>query len=110
MEVIDFLQKSGKGEGERGKGFVFFPSPLTFSLFPPLAKVVFARGLFVTNELGFSMNEFPFIRNLTMLVNRCVCFWLAVVKFDLINTLGLKQFNHIRSMMGVHIQKPHLPG
>jgi len=46
------LQKSGKGEGERGKGFLLSPSPvgelvepLTFSLFPTLAKVFFARGL-----------------------------------------------------------------
>jgi len=45
MLALDFLQKSGKGEGERGKGFVFSPSPLTFSLFPPLAKITFARGL-----------------------------------------------------------------
>ncbi|MBE8986912.1 hypothetical protein IQ275_06730 [Nostoc sp. LEGE 12450] len=43
-ELKDFLQKSGKGEGERGKGFVFSPSPLTFSLFPALAKSTFARG------------------------------------------------------------------
>ncbi|AUB42748.1 Transposase [Nostoc flagelliforme CCNUN1] len=27
--LVDFLQKSGKGEGERGKGFVFSLSPLT---------------------------------------------------------------------------------
>jgi len=32
----------GKGKGER---FGIFLSPLTFSLFPPLAKVFFARGL-----------------------------------------------------------------
>ncbi|AUB43973.1 hypothetical protein COO91_10187 (plasmid) [Nostoc flagelliforme CCNUN1] len=29
QSTVDFLQKSGKGEGERGKGFVFSPSPLT---------------------------------------------------------------------------------
>ncbi|PHJ57941.1 hypothetical protein VF14_25915 [Nostoc linckia z18] len=44
-ESIDFLHKSGKGEGGKGKGFVLSPSPLTFSLFPTLAKVFFARGL-----------------------------------------------------------------
>ncbi|MBD2411589.1 hypothetical protein FACHB389_33150 [Nostoc calcicola FACHB-389] len=37
-DTVDFLHKSGKGEGERGKGLVF-------SLFPPLAKSTFARGL-----------------------------------------------------------------
>ncbi|MBC1236836.1 hypothetical protein [Nostoc sp. 2RC] len=44
-QTLDFLHKSGKGAWGKGKGFVFSPSPLTFSLFPTLAKVFFARGL-----------------------------------------------------------------
>jgi hypothetical protein len=47
FKKLDFLQKSVKGEGERGKGMLFSLSPLTFSLFPPLAKNTFARGLLI---------------------------------------------------------------
>jgi hypothetical protein len=32
-QIIDFLQKSGKGEGERGKGLVFSFSPIKMSPF-----------------------------------------------------------------------------
>ncbi|OUL33473.1 hypothetical protein BV372_16340 [Nostoc sp. T09] len=41
---IDFLQKSVKGKGEKGKG-IQNPFPLTFSLSPLLQKYIFARGL-----------------------------------------------------------------
>ncbi|MEH2208813.1 MAG: hypothetical protein V7K53_32885 [Nostoc sp.] len=43
--IVDFLHKSGKREGGRAKGSVLSPSPLTFTLFPSLAKSTFARGL-----------------------------------------------------------------
>ncbi|OKH20541.1 hypothetical protein FACHB389_32655 [Nostoc calcicola FACHB-389] len=51
------MQKSGKGEGERGKGLLFSLYPLTFSLFPPLAKRTFARGLFVICHSSFVKTE-----------------------------------------------------
>lgn len=42
-QSIDFLQKSGKGEGLKGKGIDKSP-------FPPLAKVPFVRGLTTTDS------------------------------------------------------------
>jgi len=41
--TLDLLQKSGKGEGERGKGLVFSLSPLTFNLFPQECKKHFCK-------------------------------------------------------------------
>jgi len=38
------------GKRGRGKGSVFSLDPLTFTLFPPLAKNTFARGLIYGND------------------------------------------------------------
>ncbi|OUL33496.1 hypothetical protein BV372_15915 [Nostoc sp. T09] len=56
MALVDFLQKSVKGKGEKGKG-TQNPFPLTFSLSPLLQKYIFARGL--VNKMSRSAFIFP---------------------------------------------------
>ncbi|OUL33547.1 hypothetical protein BV372_16195 [Nostoc sp. T09] len=55
IQIIDFLQKSVKGKGEKGKG-TQNPFPLTFSLSPLLQKYIFARGLMFATDKFFVGN------------------------------------------------------